>query len=306
MTDKITIEDGIYEDVPFADYLRWDRMSKSVLGFGRKSMFTLKAKVDGVIPDKRTDALDFGTAFDCKLLTPSLFQETYTVAETCSAIKKGDGKPCEKSGSVRHDGQWYCGTHKPKEGEPDDMAALSKDNWDKAHAMHAVVMSHPIVQVFRAEGGCQTSMAWTDPGSGIQMRGRLDKLVNAIKPLIVDVKTCASLDLFDLSRDFIKFGYHIQNAAYRAGMKILTGIEHDMIFVYAEKEPPYEVAVFRPDTDTINLGILDYHNLLGRWANCLKTGVYPMRWDSSEVHEMRAPEYKLKVLETVNLDSLAG
>ena len=305
MNDKITISDGIYQDIPFGDYLRWDRMSKSVLGYGRKSMFTLKAKVDGVIPDKRTDAMDFGTAFDCKLLTPKLFGETYTVAETCCAIKKNMDQ-CKNNGTVRYDGQWSCGVHKPKDVEFDVINALSQPDWDKANGMHAVVMSHPIVQVFRKEGGCQTSMAWTDPGSGIKMRGRLDKLVTAKRPLIVDVKTCASLDVHDLSRDYIKFGYHIQNASYRAGMKILTGIEHDMIFVYAEKEPPYEVAVFRPDTDTINLGILDYHNLLGRWANCLKTGVYPMRWDSSEVHEMRAPEYKLKVLEHVNIDSLAA
>lgn len=305
MDDKITIKDGIYPDVPFGEYLRWDRMSKSVLGFGRKSMFTLKAKVDGVIPDKRTDALDFGTVFDCKLLTPKLFSDAYTVAETCCAIKK-NLEQCKNNGTVRYDGQWNCGVHKPDDVELDVINALSQADWDKVDAMYAVVMSHPIVQVFRSDGGCQTSMAWTDPGSGIKMRGRLDKLVTAKRPLIVDVKTCASLDIHDLSRDFIKYGYHIQNAAYRDGMKIHTGIEHDMIFVYAEKEPPYEVAVFRPDTDTINLGILDYHHLLGRWANCLKTGVYPMRWDSSVVHEMRAPEYKLRVLEHVNIDSLAA
>ena len=307
----IEIEDGIHPGVLFEEYLLWDRMSKSTLKFGLAdqggSMLKLKAKVDGEIPDKKTDALDLGTAFDTRLLEPQLFKDTYTVADRCCAIKKSDKQQCKNPGITRHAGKWYCGTksHAPADISADAVASLSEEMWIKVNGMFGSVIKHEIINTIRQSGGEQVSIAWTDPHTGIKMKGRLDKLAELFNiPLILDVKTTRPMNNeFELGREFERLGYHVQCAIYREGMKILTGKQHDFLFAYVESETPYEVGVFGPCQDTLNLGSKEYHDTLNAWANCLKTGVYPSKW-GNDIIQLSAPSHKLRKLESVDTSKM--
>ena len=302
MIEKITIDDGIYEDIPDQVYRSWDRMSKSTLDYGMESMADLKAAVDGLL-FKETKSLAFGRAFHDRLLLPKLFRDNYATAEQCSGVKK-DGDRCSRLGSSRFDSLWYCTQHKPNV-DPDAIAHLTPNEYDTIESMGQSVYAHRAVKLLRQNGGCEVSMAWTDPSTGIKMKARMDKVTRMDGvPVIVDLKSCQTLNTYKLEKHLYDYGYHRQDAIYREGYKIITGEVADFLLVFVRKTLPWPVAVRRLCPASRDLGVFEYHNLLGRWSRCLESGIYDAYGD--DIDEISVPQYQLKVLETVNLDSLAG
>ena len=88
-------------------------------------------------------------------------------------------------------------------------------------------------------------MYWTEPQSGVRLRGRADWLTLVGDRLTcVDLKTAASVYRPDLERAFWKNGYYLQNAWYVRLLTEIKGSEPDFAFVCVEG-PPYLVEVVR-------------------------------------------------------------
>lgn len=165
------------------------------------------------------------------------------------------------------------------------------DDFTKAKAMADAVRNHPEAGPLFARGHAEKSMYWTEPQSGIRLRGRADWLTVINERLTcVDLKTSATANPTELVRPFWKFGYHMQAAWYRR-LLIEIGVHHnpDFVFVAVEKEPPYLVTVIRYDDEALGEGHRLNRAAIDTYARCMETGVWPGYTD--EAVEIGLPPY---------------
>ena len=177
-----------------------------------------------------------------------------------------------------------------------DARALGKipihvDDFTKARAMADAVRNHPEAGELFKRGHAEKSMYWTEPQSGIRLRGRADWLTLIGDRLTcVDLKTSVTANPTELVRPFWKFGYHLQAAWYRR-LLIETGVssDPDFVFVAVEKEPPYLVSVIRYDDEALAEGDRLNRAAIDIYARCMETGIWPSYVD--EAVEIGLPPY---------------
>lgn len=101
------------------------------------------------------------------------------------------------------------------------------------------------------KGESELSFFWQDGRTGIWLKCRPDFLPYDCKN-IPDYKTAESANPETFFNTFIKYGYHVQAAMYRMGIKEVTGIDvENFFFIVQEKEAPYITQIFNPATDHI-------------------------------------------------------
>lgn len=274
-------DDGIYENMPEAEYRAIKRMSKSTLAYGRVSMAHLKAKIDGVIESDETPALAFGRALHMRVLEPTKFADAYAVMPKFDMRTK-DGKAAAAAWQEANPG-----------AEP-----VTQDDADKIAAMVQSIRDHAKARAHvQARGGCEVAVLWTDEATGVKMKARVDKYIAEAKPrpVVVDLKTCADITTHELSRAVSKYGYDMQDAVYTAGIKAITGTAPDFLFLFVEKSAPYTCRLVRLDDDAKEAGRLKYRAILTQYAKCLESGSFPA-WGSN-IETIELPAWEAKALE---------
>ncbi len=107
---------------------------------------------------------------------------------------------------------------------------------------------------------------------GIYCKVRPDYLLNSV---IVDLKTTSSgISQADFSRTCAQYKYDIQTGLYQKGMNILTGQQHDFIFIVVQSVPPFNVAIFEPDNDFLMKGATKVESLIDKYKNCVETDTW--------------------------------
>lgn len=92
---------------------------------------------------------------------------------------------------------------------------------------------------------------------------------------LVDLKTTDSANPWDVRNTIVKWGYHRSAAHYLNGADV-CGLEViDFVFIFVEKEPPYGVGVYRLDQGDIAIGLQQVSDILRRWEQCEKSGIWP-------------------------------
>lgn len=132
-------------------------------------------------------------------------------------------------------------------------------------------------------GTAEESLYWTDPGTGITRRARLDYRRHDGRA--VDYKTCTKADLDSLSKDVAEYGYQQQEDWYRDGLEALDLAPRDteFSFVFQEKTPPYVVTVIQFDTEARRIGRLLNQTALHLYAKCTEDGYWPGHSDITEL-----------------------
>jgi len=150
---------------------------------------------------------------------------------------------------------------------------ILRDDSDRADALVAAVMTHPIAgAIFAAGGDAEQSLYWIDEATGVTCRGRVDY----IHPrALVDLKTTVNASSPKFSRALVDYGYALQAAWYSEGYEALTGIPLPFVHVVVEKEPPHLVAVYQVDLDALAYGAAKAHEARLIFAECESTGVWP-------------------------------
>lgn len=127
---------------------------------------------------------------------------------------------------------------------------------------------------FKQKGESELSIFWKDEGSGLWLKCRPDFLPYDCES-VPDYKTCTSVNPAVFYKDFLNFGYHIQAAMYREGIRAVTGKDvQAFFFVAQEKEPPYITQVFIPDMGLIEHGNKAVRNAINVYLNCKESGVW--------------------------------
>lgn len=257
MTD---IKPGLYNDIPFEEYLGIDAFSKSkVLPILQSPMhlrnyqrFPLKSA-----------ALTLGSLADTLIFEPELFPKRFALQPKTYVDAKGVTKP------------WNLNSTKCKETlanlQESGKDVISESEYREATALKNAVKSHKTASGLLDHGDAQVSLIWVDPDCGMLCKARLDLL----NEQIVELKSTRDASVEGFPREINKYGYHIQNAVYVDGYKAVTGEDKDFVFVALEKGLPYAVGTYMLGKDSVEVGRSMYKRALYLWKSCKNLEEWP-------------------------------
>jgi exodeoxyribonuclease VIII len=153
---------------------------------------------------------------------------------------------------------------------------LDKDTFVAIQRTTEKFKSHPFSNIFLTEHKTEGSMYWNDPETGELCRGRFDlSAVSDGVHFLVDMKSTEDASYEGFLKSVKKWRYHVQDAHYSDGHKILTGHKPVFIFMCYEKKPPFEVGIHRLDDDWKELGKRLRDEDLAKFSKCKKENKWP-------------------------------
>ena len=273
---------GLYPNIPYAEYDSWPYMRVSTLKHAGSSCRHLKWAIDGRL--ERSDSVDMrlGRAIHCRLLEPEAFGDRFPQAFNCCALlKSGDnkGQPCGcESKVVDRDGNWFCGKHKPLAyREPEDFVTMAES--ETLEELNHEIRLHPVVRLLRKHGGCEVSIVADI--EGVRMKCRLDKFIEADgewPATVVDLKTIqsGSGSIETCRKAAANYSYHVQAATYQRALQQVLGVEQvAVVFVFVEKNCPYDCTVLQASESDMAKGNLTLETWLRAYSYCLANDKWP-------------------------------
>lgn len=265
----------------FDSYLKIDRVNWSTLS---KILVSPKQYRHALAnPPTVTPAMALGSAVHCAILEPDVLPTRYAVLDADQIAEIAP--PRNTSAGKRVWGE-YLGSHL---GQPGDVSSAEYQRLMVAAAMPGkeivtaavyaqclairdAVHGHPAARALvTGEGTNEHSVTWTDRLTGIECKGRLDRL-HGNPRTILDVKTCRTVTPRSFGAAAYGFGYHRQMAFYSSAFE---GADIPCVLLAVESAPPHDVAVFTLDEDTIEAGRADVRVALDTLARCRETNEWP-------------------------------
>ena len=163
-----------------------------------------------------------------------------------------------------------------------------------AQAMADKVMADPEAGPLFERGHAERSLYWTEPESGVRLRGRTDWLTMVGDRLTcVDLKTSTTANPAELERKFWQHCYHMQFAWYRR-LLIELGMsdDPDFVFVVVEKDAPYAVTVVEYDAEALAEGQRLNRQAIDLYARCREADDWPEYTDRRV--RLSLPRFALK------------
>jgi hypothetical protein len=186
---------------------------------------------------------------------------------------------------------------------PQEMAA--------AAAMADAIRAHPLAGALFAPGSGrpEQSLFWVDHLTGIWRRARLDWLPfprydgsgRLARPVIADLKSCASAEPGAIARAVSKFGYAIQAPWYCDALAAL-GPHPDpaFVFVFVESDPPHLITVAHLEDDSMAAGRKLGRLACERFRDCAKDDLWPAYSEKpTDIEEIRLPYWALREIEVM-------
>lgn len=298
-TEIITPAAGVYEDVPDAEYRAWKATSNSVLSQLRE-WSPMHVRYWRENPPEPTEALTFGAALHCRVLTPDIFEETVLVAEQCCASLK-TGAQCKNAGKYLNHGMWFCGVHEKPGPHLDDLRGkllINEQQREAINHMADAINRHPAArEILSAPGPNEVSCRWDldVDGKPHKCKGRMDGL-RPTWETVIDIKTTDCARSVDFTKSIGNFGYYRQGAFYVDGLAAARyphAIAH-FVLIVVEKTAPYGVATFRLQGDALEAGREELRGLVKLYANCERNNYWPSY--PSEFEDITVPAWTMREL----------
>lgn len=196
----------------------------------------------------------------------------------------------------------------------DDKIVITAEELARAQAMADAVMSHPVAGKLLSPkaGVAELSCYWLDEETGVLCRCRPDFWRD--DGIVVDLKTTADASLEAFQRSVNDWRYHVQQAFYEDGIKaaakqapeqraddptglvMADGWERPMpkafLFVAVENDAPHAVAVYRVETESVEIGRREYRADLTAYAESLRTDKWPGY--SDRIEPIGLPAWRLR------------
>ncbi len=257
---------GIYEEVPFAEYLAWPYYSNSALHAAERSMLHFKHRQ----PIEETPAMRFGTLCHLGRLEPAAIFRRYVVMPDLSkGIVRDDGTPYDSPKATK---QYKAREAKFREDHQDKLI-VSQEDYDALTGVVSALDAHPLAhQWFTELGPVELSLVWDDPATGLRCKGRIDKWTVS-RRIVVDLKT--TNDCLRFPWQIADRHYHRQGAMYTDAIKVLTGHECQFGLVAVENVRPFGVMAAPVDEEAIAEGRERYREILRQIAESEQTNCWP-------------------------------
>lgn len=242
------VQDGIYARDSGIEYEALDAIRFSTLKEMVKSPRHYRHRTR--VARKETAALSIGTLIHTAVLEPERLAVEYAV---------------HPSAKRRYGKSWDDFAAK---SERDGLRPILADDLETAQGIAASVLSDPVAGPLFASGGRQELTAiWTDEATGYRCKGRIDFLNNA--HVLLDLKSSRDVEVVPFGRSCAKYLYHAQTAFYADAIERLTGRTPDVKLVVGEKDPPFDVVVYRVGESALKTGRDLYRGLLSKLSDCL-------------------------------------
>jgi len=296
---------GVYQAVPFDEYLSWNAISNSSLGAAiversPKIVVSMGHYVSQKPMEESAEIrfgklchagrFEFMTALKQYAVMPDLIAfdvdaEGNAVASQCT---DADGKATQsKNAKMYKDrvARWTA-CHV-------GQSIVSQDEFNRmGGVLYALDQDEMAREYFRNNGPAtdyELSIVWKDTETGLLCKGRIDCVQHDKScPTVIDLKTTDSVIKFP--RTAATFGYHRQAAYYSDGMHVLTGCMYTPAAVAVEREKPHTVhgAPWRFASEIA--GRMEYRAALNAIATALDKNDWP---SVSPPGEWAIPAYAL-------------
>ena len=235
------------------------------------------------IERKPTAAMKLGTATHCAILEPERFNGEYTVMPEGLDRRTTAGK------------QAYA-----------DLLAsgaeiLSADEMAQVINMACAFRDNEISRaLFDRKHAVEQSIYATV--NGVSCKCRPDFITSDFL-LVMDVKTTSDASPEAFGKSAWNLGYHVQAAFYRRVISEATGTTPDFIFGCVESERPHLVAYYSVPQDLLDYadGLIDC--ALERYAECMRSGVWPGYVSAIEMQELNVPGYAQRIIEQDGIET---
>lgn len=247
----------------FAEYKKIDAVNWSTVKHIDKSELQYAHAVENGIED--TTRLAMGRGVHTAVLEPQKFPTEY-------AIFKGprrQGKEWEAFKAVH-----------------DEDTILKLEEFEHAIAIAEAVYRHSKAAAYLAGTEKEKSITWVDRETGLTCKARLDFVGDEH---FGDLKSTGDVDVYKFNGISARMLYHAQLAFYCDGLRAATGKSRRPVVIAAEIKPPYDVAVYGVDEETLEVGREKYRELLAKVVAVRATGSRNGRYPEEQI--LRLPSW---------------
>lgn len=206
-------------------------------------------------PRAETPAMRLGTAVHLAVLQPDLFATSYAVKPEGMSFVTKEGK------------EWRAANS--------DRPILSSEEYADICGMADAVRAHPEAARYLAAGAVEEPIVWTDPDTGVAMKGRPDLVTST--GFLVDLKTARDLTPRRFASAVLDLGYLFSMAAYKDGLALNGKEPRETVLVCVESSAPFDVCVYRLDDDALDIGRGEYKQALETLKECRERNEWPGR-----------------------------
>lgn len=253
---------GLYNDISFEDYVKIDAVNASLLkNFAQSPAHVQYAKTHS----EDSQALFIGRAVHCAVLEPDRFKVDFIVAD------------CEKKNAKAYTTAVAANPTK---------TVLTKADLETINGIAESIQLPTHSQAFdllKSESYNEITAIARNEETGLLCKCRADRYIldQDGDPIILDFKTTTDASPEGFSRAIANYSYHIQAAFYLDNFNAASKFsaepkEHSrFIIIAAEKEPPYEIAVYEIVGSAIDAGREKYQKYLGMYNTFKDADVWP-------------------------------
>ena len=261
---------SIIRNLSFDDYRRLDGVNSSTLKKLNESPLHYRHAIDNPDEGPVSPSTQFGQAVHLAVLEPDELPLRVAV--------------------------WTGGTRRGKAWDDFQHAntgrlLLKADEYKQALAVRDAVRANPIAAPYLdGPGDFELSMQWTDEATGIQCKGRVDRLQHRGRfgRVLVDLKTARTIDRRLFAAQAARLAYHEQLDFYRTGLAACGQAVDKVVVIAVESAAPHDCAVFELGDEALYAGECGWRSGLEKIAECRAGGDWHGRYTAEELLDLPA------------------
>lgn len=216
-----------------------------------------------------TDVLRVGRAVHTAVLEPHRFEAEYVVFP----------------GKVRRGKEWDAFA---LEAKAQSQTVLTLVQRETSMEIAAAVRANPLAMaLLDGAGRPEVALIWNHARTGRRCKARIDWLGDGAS---VELKTARDVDPRGFANAFVRYGYHVQVAHYRAGLEACGLSGRGTKVIAAQNQPPWDVVVYDVPEDVVIIGEEAAEAAIDRIVACEAAGLWPGVAQGKEL-ELKLPAW---------------
>jgi hypothetical protein len=221
-------------------------------------------------PTEPTAAMRLGRLTHTAVFEPDRLPVEYLVC-CCDDRRKKEHRTCVTS------------------AEDQGRTLVTDSDYQRALTIRDAVRANPIAAAYLRDGEAEQTIRWTDPTTGLACKGRLDWFARSPRA-IVDLKTTNDIGERAFRAACERMGYFRQLAMYAMGVEACgLMVEARCVLIAVENRPPFEVAVYPVDSDSLHSARAEVEELLTVLKACREADLWPPRYTTERI--LRRPDW---------------
>jgi|GEM_PF-1284169 len=236
--------------------------------------------------DDVTASMTLGSATHCGILEPLEFDKRYVVLPADCRMGSGTGMKARKE-------QFEA------EASRDGKTIIKAEDMQNIMEMQgAIHCDQNALNLLSGKGMAEVSGYYTEPETGTLCKFRADWL-NQDKRINVDLKTAADVRHLIFRKSAYDHSYDLQAFSTKRGLEILTGYEHQFVFIVIASKGYHGLRIYEADEDLLRSGEEKYFRALEIYEDCKAKDDWPS-YDSFP-QPLGVPRFRKEQLDNMSL-----